>query len=310
MLDVTMYNLMMETQSAIFQASASMPAAGGTGEAPPALLQINAGRAESPGWFLVQTAEFDPEPLTVANLRVRDVYGAPRIVQALLDLMAGERWLEHDGGDAYALAGPGRVILGRLGRRRQTMFSRLPPLPADAVDDLEALLGRVIVGSLEATDPPGPWCLSHSRRRAPADDAPAIEQIMHYFDDVNAFRDDAHMAAWRPHGVEGYIWEAFSLVVRGEAGTADALFEALTYRGYRRAEYAHALNDLTQRGWVIQDAVSGLAQVTAEGSALQEAVERDTDHYFYGPWACLTGDEIDRLTFLLTLVRGSLGATR
>ena len=40
-------------------------------EPPPALLQLRAGRAESPGWFLIQAAEFDPEPLTVENLRAR-----------------------------------------------------------------------------------------------------------------------------------------------------------------------------------------------------------------------------------------------
>jgi hypothetical protein len=120
MLDEALYNLMMETQAAIFAAaSAGLTSTGGTGESPPTLLQVNAGRAESPSWFLIQAAEFDPEPLTVASLRVRDVYGAPRLVRALLDLMASARWLAHDGCDAYALADPGRAILRRSGERRQ-----------------------------------------------------------------------------------------------------------------------------------------------------------------------------------------------
>jgi hypothetical protein len=64
MLDEAMYNLMMETQAAIFAAaSAGLTSTGGAGEPPQALLQVNAGRAESPSWFLIQAAEFDPEPL-------------------------------------------------------------------------------------------------------------------------------------------------------------------------------------------------------------------------------------------------------
>jgi hypothetical protein len=309
MLDEALYNLMMETQAAIFAAaSVGTASTGEVSESPPALLQINAGRAESPGWFLVQATEFDPEPLTVADLRIRDVYGAPRIVQALLDLMAGARWLEHDGADSYALADAGRAILLRSRRRRQTLVGLLPPLPSAAVEELGALLGRVIAASLEAPTPPGVWCLAHSRRRAPEADAPIMAHILHYFDDINAFRDDAHMAAWRPYDLEGYVWEAFALVVRGEARTADDLFARLAHRGYRRTEYAGALEILAQRGRLILDASSGSAQSTAEGRAVHAAVERDTDRYFYGPWACLSADESARLQALLVLVRDSLGA--
>jgi hypothetical protein len=224
--------------------------------------------------------------------------------------MAGARWLEHDGADSYALADAGRAILLRSRRRRQTLVGLLPPLPSTAVDELGALLGRVIAGSLEAPTPPDTWCLAHSRRRAPDGNAPIMAQILHYFDDINAFRDDAHMAAWRSYALEGYAWEAFALVIRGEARTADDLFERLAHRGYRRAEYARALITLAQRGWVIRDASSGLAQSTAEGRAVHAAVERDTDRYFYGPWACLSDDEAARLQVLLVLMCNSLGAAR
>ena len=72
------------------------------------LLQLRAGLAESPGWFLVQAAEFDPEPLTVAALRVRDIYASERIVQALLELMAGEQWFDRQG-EVYTLTEHGRA---------------------------------------------------------------------------------------------------------------------------------------------------------------------------------------------------------
>src|SRR5215213_3454390 len=106
MLDATFYNLLMEAFDAIYSAgSARIPT---PGEPEPAILQLRAGLAESPGWFLIQAAEFDPEPLTVTNLRVRDIYASERIVQALLDLMASEGWLDRSAQDAYALTAKGR----------------------------------------------------------------------------------------------------------------------------------------------------------------------------------------------------------
>lgn len=306
-LDVATYESMMQAQGAIYEEMrAALEASGAAGDPPPALAQVQAGRAESPAWFLVQATEFDPEPLTVANLRVRDVYGAPRMVGALLDLMASARWLEHDGADAYTLAEAGRGILQRARRRREAMMPLFSSRPAAEIEDLTALLDRLIAASLSAPTPPGTWCLAHSRRRAPGTRYPAhaLARLMHFLDDFNAFRDDAHMAAWRPLGVEGYVWEAFALVCSGQARTAGALFEQLAHRGYRRCEYAAALADLTRRGWLAPDGSAGEVSPTDTGRALRAAVERDTDRYFYAPWECLREEEIARCQVLLRTLSG------
>ncbi len=63
--------------------------------------------ANRPAWFLIQAAEFDPEPLSVARLRVRDIYASECIVTALLEVMAAERWLDRHGDD-YHLRAEGR----------------------------------------------------------------------------------------------------------------------------------------------------------------------------------------------------------
>ncbi len=238
--------------------------------------------------------------------------GAPRIVQALLDLMAGAGWLEHDGGDSYALAAAGRAILLRSRQRRQTLVELLPPLPSLTVEELGALLGRVIAGSLEAPTPPGAWCLAHSRRRAPEGDAPAMAHIMHYFDDINAFRDDAHMAAWRPYDLEGYAWEAFALVIRGEARTANDLFEEF---GAPRLP-ARRICTRPDRPGPTRVAYPGCPLIRfcpehrRRATLFTAVVERDTDCYFYDPWACLSDGESARLQALLVLVCNSLGAAR
>jgi hypothetical protein len=297
MLDVAFYNLLMEAFDALYSvgsAHASTPE-----EPVSVILQLRAGRAESPGWFLIQAAEFDPDPLTVANLRVRDVYASERIVQALLELMASEEWFDRSAQDAYALTAKGRAVLQRGIQHRYELTAALMPLPAADVERIATLLGQLIDASLAAPVPPGSWCLAHSRRRAPAHDAPALVRIAQYFSDFNAFRDDAHMAAWQSYTLDGYVWEAFALVCDGEADSAARLFEQLAYRGYSCGEYAAALEFLTCRSWLEPAPTTGAYRVTADGRAAREAVERLTDSYFYAPWSCLAGAETAELHALL-----------
>jgi hypothetical protein len=118
--------------------------------------------------------------------------------------------------------------------------------------------------------------------------------------DINAIRDDCHMAAWRPLGVAGYVWEAFGQVADGTARTAESLFDALPYRGYSAADYAAALDELAARGWV-SAGPDGYA-VTAAGHAVRQQVEQATDAWFYTPWADFSAadlieirDDIDAL---------------
>ncbi|HEX5689356.1 MAG TPA: hypothetical protein VFX76_05110, partial [Roseiflexaceae bacterium] len=268
----------------------------------PVVLQVRRGLAESPGWFLIQATEFAPEPLTLDNLRVRHTYASERIMVAMLELMATEQWLDRDATAGYHLTEVGRDWANRLRPRRHAQIAALEePLAPGEVARLAHLLGRVIDGSL-ASVAPDSWSLAHSRRRAPAADAPPLVQIFQYVEDINAFRDDAHMAAWRAHDVEGYVWESFAYVVDGQATTAAAQFEQLAYRGHSRVERAAALEQLARRGWVEQ--IDDQAyQPTEAGRAVHAAVERQTDEYFYAPWACLSEEDLAAAHMLLIELR-------
>jgi len=303
-LDATFYNLLMEASGAIWAALAAARPEDKPQEPPPPLLQLRRGRAESPAWFLVQAAEFDPRPLSVARLRLRDIYAAPRLVGALLELMASERWLSRIGDDEYTLAPAGRRLLARMREEREAALAALPPPAGVDVGRLASLLQRLIEASEEADDPPGTWCLAHSRNRAPDPDAPPFIQLPQYFADFNAFRDDAHMAAWRPYGVKGHTWEAFAFLCTGRAGSAAELGEQLHYRGYDESEYAATLAELARRGWLAAE--SGRYTVTAAGHAAHAEAETRTDDYFYTPWAVLSAEEVATLHTLLRHFRDAL----
>lgn len=311
MIENDLYRLAMSTFGALGQAVAAARARTPDAETPQPtpLLRLRRGLAESPAWFLVQAAEFDPEPLSVVNLRVRDVYASARIVQALLELMASEGWFDRIDGapDTYHLTAAGRAALDHLLEESRAAIAGLAPLPAADLARLEGLLRRIVEASLASDDPPGVWCLAHSRGRAPDESAPPLLKITQYFGDFNAFRDDAHMAAWQPLAVEGYVWEAFSFVWRGDAGSPEALFEQLAYRGYSRAEYAAALGELARRGWVEPDPdPPGSYRLTGEGRTVRDEAERRTDDYFYAPWSYLDEGEVAEVRHLLLQLRDGL----
>lgn len=315
MIKTEFYNLMMDTLGAMGSAVATVQAQTPTQEKPPQspLLQVRRGFAESPAWFLIQAIEFDPEPLSVANLRVRDVYASERLVQALLELMASEKWFDRvetagQPGAVYVLSAAGRSALEGLRSSSREIMATLQPLPAAEIDRLEKLLRRLIEASLNSPEPPGTWCLAHSRRRAPAPQAAPLVKIAQYFADFNAFRDDAHMAAWQPHEIEGHTWEAFSSVWEGTAATAEALFDQLAYRGYAWSDYAAALQDLVRRGWLAEggNGAPKTYQLTQKGQTIREEAERLTNEYFYASWTCLMESEVVELDDLLVKLHQNL----
>jgi hypothetical protein len=291
--DAALYDLTQEAVGAIYAAIHARRAPSDEQTHPPPLLQWHAGRAESAGWFLVQAAEFAPEPLTVARLRVRDVYGSPRLVSALLELMVSELWLDR-AGEEYTWTEAGRVAYLRSRDRTRQLATTIQPLPEADLKELVALLERVIQASLASATPPGIWCLAHSRNRAPADDAPAVVKLFQCSSDFNAFRDDAHMAAWQPYKPGDGAWEAFALLCSGEASSAEALAQQLAHRGFSRHEYATILAEVNKRGWLEAAGDAGAYRVTEAGRTVRQDVERLTDAYFYAPWSCLSEGEVTR----------------
>lgn len=305
-----LYNLTQNVQGAIFQAALAMQAKSDANAGQPAspnpLLAVRRGLAESPGWFMMQAAEFDPEPLTVENLRRRAVWSSERIVAALLELMAGEKWLNRVGED-YHLTDEGRELIDKILQRHRKPITTLDQmLPADDVERLEHLMRRIIDASLESADPPGTWCLVHSRRRAPSDDAAPLLKIFNYCSDFNAVRDDAHMAAFMPLDIPAYAWEAFAQVYDGTANTAQGVYDQLAYRGYSRMEYRQGLEECVRRGWLSER--DGVYVVTEAGRGVREEAERLTDQYFYASWARLGEGEAEevkeRLVGLEEMLKG------
>lgn len=304
-LDAALYDRTQNLQGLLMQAGLSRYTPP-TPPTPMPLLQLRRGLAESAAWFLVQAAEFEPEPLSVERLRVRAIWSSERIVAALLDLMASEGWLDRRGNDYHLLPEGQRLKTELQARPARVLDALAPALNAATVERLEALLGQVVTNALHSPTPPGTWCLRYSNRRAPAASGSALHKLFHHCSDLNAFRDDAHMASWRGHQVAGYVWEAFRYVYRAQAHDADALGSQLAYRGYSREDFAGALDTLAGRGWIATQ--SGAYHVTEAGRTVQAEAEALTNDYFYGAWRQLDDAALSDLLTLLTQLEADLSA--
>ncbi len=252
------------------------------------------------GWMLVEPG-VAPVPISAESLALRGPYTAMSLNAERLAESARLGLLTPAGPGEYHLTEAGLAAIKRIFGAAYAAMAPLHPLPEAGLQRLAGLLRRVVEAVQVAPEPPGKWSFRLSRRIDPGQETPALVWIDQYLSDLNAYRDDAHLAAWRPYNISGATWEAFTRLWRGTARTLDDVCEQLAFRGHARTTYAAALIDLVVRGWLEVDGDG--YRVTAAGLAVRQEAEAATDRYFYAPWHCLSDSETDELCALLAGVR-------
>jgi len=251
---------------------------------------------------VVQTAMSEvPNPITPDVYLTRTPYQSREFVINQFEGACERGYLQKVADDAYLLTDQGEAVAEKIPITAVNVAATIHPFPENEAEQLTNLLRKLVESSLSATELSHP-ALERSRFYDPGPDAPPIEKIRRYLNDLNAFRDDAHMAAWQTYDIEGLEWEAFSHVhadyVFGDAvATGVELAEKLSgFRGYDAEAYDLALRKVAERGWLQEE--NGRYTVTKEGKQVRDAVETETDRLFFGPWH-LTPDEEEALKTLL-----------
>lgn len=104
---------------------------------------------------------------------------------------------------------------------------------------------------------------------------------------LREFRGDGHIAALVVEGIDG----CEALVTHAAAGELSIPFEILrATRGWSDDEWAAAGDRLRARGWLDAD-----GELTTEGTAARERVERVTDDRAMAPWLTLGEETCDQL---------------
>ncbi len=256
------------------------------------------------GWLMAARI-FEPDPVSAARLSVRAAYTNPALLQERLEQGVRLGLLAPTGSAEYHLTNAGHAAVRALIEAAYAAMARLQPLPPADLDRLLALLRRLVEASLAAPEPPGKWCLRIARHFDPYGQAGPVPQLDQYLSDLAAYRDDAHLASWRPLGVTGQAWETLTHLWMGDLVTLDALCARhCARRGYSCESYAAALEGLIARGWVV--AANGAYRLTDAGRRVRDEAEELTNRYFFATWTCLNEPELADLRQLLIACREGL----
>ena len=251
---------------------------------------------------LVQLAYgFRPEPITPEFVSKRTPYGNPERLVSLMDGAVERGWLEARGEERYVVSAQGTEVTAGLFDLGDQLFGALETLPDAELERVIALLFNVVETARQLPEPEEKWALSWGVKFDRGPDAPLMVRARRLMLDLWAYRDDSHIAAWKPYGVSGQEWEAFTMVWQGDAATAADLAEKLPYRNYDEEAYEEALQSLVARGWLVQEGEAYAA--TEKGKRLRQEAEDATDRYFDAAWVSLSEAEMEELKGLL----GKLG---
>ena len=266
-------------------------------------------RQAPPHWyFLVVAAAGEPDPLTVDQLQALYPYNERQALQdALLPLVEGD-YLQPDGANGsggYRVTEKGRALFQRFYDPVQEALREVTPLPAAELAQLRDLL-QMVAQNIHSPQPARHSQYHVGRLADPGPDGSLAAQIDQYITDLYYYRDDAHIAAWRPTGLSGPAWETLTFLWRDQAHSAAELDERLANRNQPEGAYAAALEQLAARGLVTLD--GDQAQITPKGRRLREEAEDRTDEIFFVPWQALSLDQHDRLHRLLQQARDNLNA--
>lgn len=256
----------------------------------------------------------EPDAISPERVWRRYPYDALANWAQPMESLVERQLLEVQGDGSYRLTAGGRAIITRLLKEFYAGLVGVeksigPVYPAADLDRLAALLTKIVTASFNA--PIDRSCLKDSHGLAPDGTVTTLARIDQALDDLNAFREDAHLAAWRPLQVTGEAWETLTFLWRAEVKNADEMAEKATLRGHSRETYQSALGDLIGRGWVraAGDAERRVFEVTDTGRQVREEAEAATDRNFYTPWQVLNESEVKDLNELLTRLKTALAQT-
>jgi len=238
-----------------------------------------------------------PTPMTVELFGKRVPYANPKGLEKRFQDAASAGYFEVDGDGNYTLTAKGMEIVNTSNSTFYSYINKVNQLPADKLNTLTTLLEKLVDGSEKAKVETGGLCLQMTRGGHPTVETGSLAQVDQLLDDLLAFRDDAHISAWMPTGVNGHTWETFSFVCNGEANTVEKFVEHLPFRDYSDEDFKGTLEVLSQKGW-IQNGENGYIPTEA-GKKIREDVEVATNKIYFAPWSTISDNDLDSLTQIL-----------
>lgn len=243
---------------------------------------------EVPGWFHIGFAYYiRPDAMIVERIRTRNPYSPEQDlannIKSLQDVgfIDANNVITDEAFNAYQA----------LIDAQDDLVGELDLMPVDELEAVADYLNRAYEAALKLDAP----CLQDVSRYDLPDTV--VHKIYYLIYRLSAWRDDAHLQAWKTLDVDGHTYEAFSLIWDGTATTAEGIAEARPFRGYEVADWQTTLDNLVDKAWLITDADKYI--VTEDSKSMRDDVETKTDELFYQVFSGLSDSEIEKLLHLL-----------
>jgi hypothetical protein len=244
-------------------------------------------------YFMEVATFFSPEPIGLAHIYQRAPYTNPEAHKERLIGAAERGWLDKDGDSAYVPSEKGGTFYGRFIKAYKEKLAEIESLTDDELGRIEALLSVVVNAAKRTTQVRHRPALELSLKEPLDPNAASIQRVQLLIVHLLSYRDDAHVASWSPHKLEGITWESFSDVWQGKVANAAELIEKRPFRGYELEDYAAALEELAGRGWIKEK--EGSYIITEEGRRVREEAEELTNQYYDAAWVGLSNEDIEEL---------------
>jgi len=257
-------------------------------------------------YLLLGLPSFEPGTISAEVLNIRSPYTNEEVYRKRLDSMVRVGMLEAVNEDHYRLTDLGKQASKKLYSVAYNAMASIAPLPPKDLARLAKFLKERVDACMAAKEPPGKWCIEHSRATDPGADAPVMAQIDQYFSDLLAYRDDAHLAAWKPYEVNGHTWDVLTLLWLNESESIDSVLQKLARRGNSFEQTEAAFKTLVRMHW--SNYSLDIYTITREGREVRQTAEELTDAYFYVPWKGISTKGLDSFMDLLLRYKKGLSS--
>ena len=261
----------------------------------------NAGIELREAWLLVSAPTFEPEPISAAILNIRAPYTSPTRYHKMLQGLAAKGMLNPKGEGKFFLTEVGAKTIRAVLKSAYNAIGGILPLSVIDLMDLASTLKEMTDLCMRAPEPPGKWCIEHTRKLDPGQTNPTMVRIDQFISELVAYRDDAHLAAWNAYGISGHAWNILTLLWSDGTLSIETIQEKLEPRGFSVDETKEALDQLSKKGWVLSSGME--VKISPFGAEIRRIAEETTDRYYYAPFKAIPEKEIDKTIELLEKFR-------
>ena len=254
--------------------------------------------------LLLAVPTFEPSPVSASLLTIRSPYTSPNLYEATLSNLAQLGYLVAAEPGGYLLSTQGLQTVKTALSAVYASLGSIQPLEVTKMMDLGSRLNELADACLNAPDPPGTWSIQHTHRLDPGNKVPMMARIDQFMSELCAFRDDAHLAAWRAYETSGHAWDILTYLWQNNSANASQINFALARRGNSFETTLKAVDHLVHKSWVVKKDDSLL--ITPFGIEIRQTAEETTERFFLAPFKYFPDDYLTQTVSLLDEFRRSV----